>query len=253
MVNLMTTDIHTHLGADRMDYHNVDRYNLAELVDVLVNRMDTFGVRRAVLTPSTPEGTSLCLEGAAIFPDRLFSSCMVMPRPIEKARMQFKDHVDRGCRALILDEEFCYPEDPATMALVDEAVDANVPIMFHNEVMRPNWITFADRMSTIHPTGKFVVLHMGGLFGFPQMVSLITRKNIWLEISVTLAKLVESPLFVFLEAVVQDIGARKLVFGSEHHSEYPDLMASLNTINLNVETSRVIRQENAWLLLELDF
>ncbi|NHJ15090.1 MAG: hypothetical protein EAX95_15515, partial [Candidatus Thorarchaeota archaeon] len=225
------------MGADRMDYENIDARNLAEHVDVLINRMDIFGIRRAVLTPSSPQMTNLCLEGAAIYPDRLFSSCQVMPRPIEKARMQFKEFVDDGCRALILDEEFCYPEDPATLSLVAEAAKANIPVMFHNEVMQGDWLSLADKASVLHPNGKFVILHMGGLFGFPQMIPLISRENIWLEISVNLAKLVESPLRVFLDAVVQDIGVRKLVFGSEHHSEYPDIMASLNLIDLNVETS----------------
>jgi len=66
-------------------------------------------------------------------------------------------------------------------------------------------------------------------------------------------RLVESHLRVFLDALAQDIGVRRLVFGSEHHSEYLDLRAALNQLDLNVETSRIIRAENAWVLLGLDF
>ncbi len=250
----MTTDIHTHLGAHRMDYDSVDRHNVAKHVEVLISRMDTFGISKAVLAPSNPfTGNEVCLEAAAIYPDRLFPSAMVMPRPMDGARNRIRNLVDEGCVSLILDERFCYPLDPATLALVAEAVDVGIPIMFHNEIMRGDWFNFVDNVSILHSEGKFVILKMGGLFGFPQIIPLLTRDNIWMEISVNLVKLVESHLRVFLDAVVQDMGVSKLVFGSEHHSEYPDIMASLNLIDLNIETSRVIQQENAWLLLGLDF
>jgi predicted TIM-barrel fold metal-dependent hydrolase len=237
-----------------MDYDNVDSSNVARHTETLISRMDTFGVQRAVLTPANPmTGNEVCLEAAAIYPDRLFSSCMVMPRPLDGARKKVKKYVDQDCKALIIDERFCYPGDPATLALVGEAIGAGIPVMFHNEIMRGDWFSFVDNASILHPEGKFVILQMGGLFGFPQMIPLLTRENVWMEISVNLVKLVESHLRVFLDAVVQDMGVSKLVFGSEHHSEYPDIMASLNLIDLNIETSRVIQQENAWLLLGLDF
>jgi hypothetical protein len=94
---------------------------------------------------------------------------------------------------------------------------------------------------------------MGGLFGFPQIIPLMSRPNIWLELSTTFFKLVESPLRVFLDAVVQDFGVRKLIFGSGYHSQYPDIMAALNMIELNIETSRLIMKENAWVILGLSF
>ena len=101
------------------------------------------------------------------------------------------------------------------------------------------------RISTIFPEGRFVVLHMGRLFGFLKLVPLMGRSNIWLEISITLTRLVESPLRVFLDALVQDLGVRRLVFGSEHHIEYDNLLAALNMIDLNIETSEIIRSSNA--------
>ncbi|MGY5856007.1 MAG: amidohydrolase family protein [Candidatus Thorarchaeota archaeon] len=228
--------------------------NLAEHVDMLISRMDTFGIDKAVLTPHEPLiSTDLYLQAAAIYPDRLFSACSIVPRPIDMAKDRLHDYIDEGCVALVLDENTYHPRDPAAETLVYEAVKKDLPVYIHNDIMTSETIAFLDRISILHGEGKFVVLNMGGLFGFPQIIPLMSRPNIWLELSTTFFKLVESPLRVFLDAVVQDFGVRKLVFGSGYHSQYPDIMAALNMIDLNIETSRLIMKENAWLILGLAF
>ena len=250
----MTTDIHTHLGMGRTEVSEVTHDNFEEHVDMLISRMDTFGIDKAVLTPHEPTiSTELYLKAAEIYPDRLFSACSIIPRPIDVAKKKLTEYIDRGCKALVLDEATYHPGDPAAKSLVHEAVKNELSIYLQNEIMTSETITFLDRMSTLYDDGKFVVLSMGGLFGFPQLIPLMSRANIWLELSMTFVKLVESPLRVFLDAVVQDIGVRKLVFGSGYHSEYPDIMDALNMIDLNVETSRLITKENAWLILGVDF
>ena len=250
----MTTDIHTHLGMGRTKVSEVTFDNLAEHVDMLISRMDTFGIDKAVLTPHEPLiSTDLYLQAAAIYPDRLFSACSIVPRPIDMAKDRLHDYIDEGCVALVLDENTYHPRDPAAETLVYEAVKKDLPVYIHNDIMTSETIAFLDRISILHGEGKFVVLNMGGLFGFPQIIPLMSRPNIWLELSTTFFKLVESPLRVFLDAVVQDFGVRKLVFGSGYHSQYPDIMAALNMIDLNIETSRLIMKENAWLILGLAF
>ncbi|MFW9770189.1 MAG: amidohydrolase family protein [Candidatus Thorarchaeota archaeon] len=250
----MTTDIHTHLGYGQNEVADVTFDNLEEHVDLLVSRMDTFGIARAVLTPHEPViSTELYLKASEIYPDRLFSACSIVPRPIDLAKKKLAEYVDRGCRALVLDDAVYHPKDPAAESLVVDAVNSELPVYLHNEVMTSETITFLDRVSTLYDEGKFVVLSMGGLFGFPQIIPMMSRANIWLELSMTFIRLVESPLRVFLDAVLQDIGARKLVFGSGYHSQYPDMMDALNMINLNIETSRLITKENAWLILGLAF
>ena len=250
----MTTDIHTHLGMGRTEVVDVNFDNYIEHVDILISRMDTFGIDRAVLTPHEPVvSTELYMQATEIYPDRLFSACSILPRPMDIAKKKLDDFIDRGCRALMLDENTYHPRDPAAEALVNEAIRKNLPVYLYNEVMTGETITFLDRISTLHPDGKFVVLNMGGVFGFPQIIPLMARSNIWLELSTTFFKLVESPLRVFLDALVQDFGVRKLVFGSGYHSQYPDIMAALNMIDLDIETNRLIMKENAWLILGLAF
>ncbi|MHA3962189.1 MAG: amidohydrolase family protein [Candidatus Thorarchaeota archaeon SMTZ1-45] len=250
----MTTDIHTHLGIGRTEVTEITLDNYIEHVDILVSRMDTFGIDKAVLAPHEPEiSTDLYLQATEIYPDRLYSACSIIPRPINQAKEKLHDFIDKGCKALLLDEKSYHPQDPAAESLVYEAVRKDLPIYIHNDIMTSETITFLDRISTLHQEGKFVVLNMGGLFGFPQLIPLMSRPNIWLELSTTFFKIVESPLRVFLDAVLQDFGARKLVFGSGYHSQYPDLMAALNMIDLDVETSRLIMKENAWVILGLSF
>ncbi|MBY8996338.1 MAG: amidohydrolase family protein [Candidatus Thorarchaeota archaeon] len=228
--------------------------NLTEHVDMLISRMDTFGIDKAVLTPHEPViSTNLYLQATEIYPDRLFSACSIVPRPIDLAKEKLRDFIDKGCVSLVLDENTYHPRDPAAETLVFEAVRKDLPVYIHSDIMTSETITFLDRISILHGEGKFVILNMGGLFGFPQIIPLISRPNIWLELSTTFFKLVESPLRVFLDAVVQDFGVRKLVFGSGYHSQYPDIMAALNMIDLDIETSRLIMKENAWLILGLAF
>ena len=250
----MTTDIHTHLGMGRTEVTDVTFDNYTEHVDILISRMDTFGIDRAVLTPHEPVvSTELYIQATEIYPDRLFSACSILTRPMDIAKKKLNGFVDRGCRALMLDQNTYHPRDPAAEALVNEAIKKRLPVYLYNDIMTGETITFLDRISTLHPDGKFVVLNMGGLFGFPQIIPLMARSNIWLELSTTFFKIVESPLRVFLDALLQDFGVRKLVFGSGYHSQYPDIMAALNMIDLDIETNRLIMKENAWLILGLAF
>ncbi len=235
-----------------MNVDRVTRDTLDENVDWLIERMDEYNVEKTVLTPiEFKVPTELYVEAAEMQPDRLEFACSVMPRPINLARERIGQFADQGCKALVLDEHMYHPSDPAAYAVAQIAVEKGLAIYFHHKEISNEVIGFLDRLSLTHPSAQFVVLHMGGLFGFSKLIPLIARNNVWLEISVTLPRLVESPLRVFLDALIQDLGVRKLVFGSEHHSEYRDLMASLNMINLNVETIRLITERNAQLILDI--
>jgi predicted TIM-barrel fold metal-dependent hydrolase len=250
----MTTDIHTHLGTSQNEILNVNEDNLVEEVEMLISRMDTFDIDRAVLVPNEPMiSTDLYIKATEIYPDRLFSACSIIPRPIEQAKDKLEKYIDEGCKALVLSDETYYASDPAVLSLIHSAVARDLPIYLQYRELTSESISFLDSILTVYPTGKFVVLDMGGLFGFPQIIPLIVRKNLWLELSTTFIKLVESPLRVFLDALMQDIGVRKLVFGSGYHSQYVDMMAALNQIELNVETSRLVLRENAWLILGVNF
>jgi len=250
----MTTDIHTHLGTSPNEVLNVNQDNLNEEVDILISRMDLFGIEKAVLVPNEPKiSTDLYIKAADIYPDRLFSACSIIPRPIDIAKEKLGEYIDIGCRAVVLNDDTYYPSDPAAFTLVNDAVANDMPVYFQNNDLTNETISFLDSITKVYSEGKFIILGMGGLFGFPQLIPLMTRQNLWLELSSTFIKLVESPLRVFLDAVVQDIGVRKLVFGSGYHSQYLDMMGALNLIDLNVETRSLVMRENAWVILGLNF
>jgi len=250
----MTTDIHTHLGTSPNEVMNVNKDNLTEQVDMLISRMDMFAIDQAVLTPDEPLiRTDLYLKAAEIYPDRLHSACSITPRPIDTANEKLAEYIDKGCCALVLSGDSYHPSDPAARVLVHNAVRQDLPIFFRNDNITSETISFLDSISTVYQEGKFVVLSMGGLFGFPQLIPLITRQNMWLELSSTFIKLVESPLRVFLDALIQDIGVSRLVFGSGYHSQYVDMLGALNLIDLNIETRRIVMEENAWRILGLKF
>jgi predicted TIM-barrel fold metal-dependent hydrolase len=250
----MTTDIHTHLGTSPNEVHSVDEHNLIEEVEMLISRMDTFDIDRAVLVPDEPAiSTDLYIKATELFPDRLFFACSIVPRPIDQAKAKLEKYLDEGCKALVLSDETYYPSDPAVLSLIQSAVSLDLPVYLQYSEVTYESISFLDSILTVYPGGKFVVLNMGGLFGFPQLAPLIARKNLWLELSTAFIRLVESPLRIYLDALVQDIGVRKLVFGSGYHSQYADMMGALNLIDQNIETSRLVLRENAWLILGVSF
>ena len=250
----MTTDLHTHLGETRMTYDKVNPDNVLSEADTLVSRMNTFGISKAVLAAfGSVECNDLYLKATEVYPDQLYPACVIPPRPKDDAIWLLKQYRDQNVSAIVIDESITIPSDPATEELIEKAVDMEMPIFYHFDNLGPEGLRLIDRMSTKHPSGKFVVLGMGGLFAFPQLLPISNRNNIWIEISETLIKLVESPLRVFLDALLQDRGADRLVFGSEHHTEYQHLLLSLNQLDINIEESRIIKQQNAWIILGLDF
>ena len=250
----MTTDIHTHLGISPNEVMKVNKDNLTEHVDILTSRMDMFAVNQAVLTPDEPRiSTDLYVKAAEIYPDRLHCACSITPRPMDTAKEKLLEYIDKGCCALVLSGDSYHPSDPAVRVLIHNAVGQDLPIFFRNDNVTSETITLLDSVSTVYQEGKFVVLSMGGLFGFPQLIPLISRQNMWLELSSTFIKIVESPIRVFLDALIQDMGVSKLVFGSGYHSQYVDMLGALNLIDLNVETRRLVMEENAWRILGIEF
>ena len=250
----MTTDLHTHLGETRMKYSNVNPGNVLSEADTLISRMNTFGVSKAVLTAfGSVECNELYLKAAEAHPDRLFPACVIPPRPKDDALWLLKQYKDQQVSAIVIDEDIITPIDPAVEHLIDQAIEMEMPVFYHFSSVGPEGLRLIDRMSEKYPSGKFVVLSMGGLFAFPHLLTIANRKNIWIEISDTIIKLVESPLRIFIDALLQDRGANRLVFGSEHHSEYQNLLVSLNQLNINIEDLEIIKQQNAWIILGLDF
>ena len=147
----MTTDIHTHLGMGRTEVSEVNVDNLEEHVDMLISRMDTFGIDKAVLTPHEPIiSTDLYMQASEIYPDRLFSACSIVPRPIGLAKQKLHDFIDKGCVALVLDEHTYHPRDPAAETLVYEAVRKDIPIYIHSDIMTSETISFLNRISILH-------------------------------------------------------------------------------------------------------
>ncbi|MEM4735227.1 MAG: amidohydrolase family protein [Candidatus Thorarchaeota archaeon] len=249
----MTIDIHTHLGKDRMSITSIDRSDLPFLTDQLIAAMDQHGVDVAVVTPSEPYVDSeVCIEAAEMSPDRLLWSCSMIPRPIDRARTQLRSFVDRGCAGLVMDQETFHPSDPAADALAFSASMHGLPIFLHTYELTPEGASFIDRISAACPELQIVVAHMGGILGVYRLMPYLGRGNIWLDISSTLARLVEPPMRMFLDVLAETHGFSKLVFGSEHHNEYGNVRGSLNLMKLDIETLRLVTDENPRRILRLN-
>ena len=141
----MTTDIHTHLGNSPNEVLSVNKDNLVEHVDMLISRMDMFAVDQAVLTPDEPHiNTNLYVKAAEIYPDRLYSACSIVPRPMDTAKEKLAEYIDKGCCALVLSGNSYHPSDPAVRVLIHDAIGQDMPIFFRNENMTSETIHILD-------------------------------------------------------------------------------------------------------------
>ncbi len=231
----------------------IDEVGMKEVdaqVDLLVKQMDTHGIQKAVLSPYNPfTGNDIYLKATEVYPDRLFFAVTLIPRPIRESRSLLRSYIERGAKALVMDDQLYHHLDPATHGLVQSAVEENIPVYFRSTEIGVENLGLVETFSTMYPEGQFVILNMGGLFSFPRAITLAHRNNVWFETSHTLVRLVESPMRHYLDALVQDVGAQRLVLGSGHHTEYSDLQASLNMVRVNVEQNRAITLENAKTIL----
>lgn len=246
-------DIHVHLGRDRQEMFRLTRDVLNPAVKYLLTEMDKHNIEKSLIVAVEPVfPTELYLEAARLAPDRLLVCCSVMPRPQNRARELLKRYRDQGAIALKLQPMMYDPADPAVEELVHQAVEYEMPVLFHHTDLPKTFPGMLAHFATTFQEGNFVVIHFGGIYGFWDVLPLARFPNVYLETSTAFHQVVNSPLRQMLH-FLQRNQLNKLIFGSEHPQDYQAVFEAVQTLAAGAtrEILEAIYRENARKILNL--
>jgi uncharacterized protein len=183
-----------------------------------VRRMDDAGVQSAIIMSITdapalnPTALDLIAEACDQYPDRLYGFARLHPGYGGRATELLRTAVnDLGFVGLKLHpvSTLSHPSGPDTVALVREATDLGVPVLFHcgDEPMTTPY-QIAPLAQKI-PAARIILAHMGGYYHVDDAISAADRfPNLYLETSAM-------PFPHKIREAVQRIGAERILFGSD--------------------------------------
>jgi predicted TIM-barrel fold metal-dependent hydrolase/16S rRNA G527 N7-methylase RsmG len=224
-------DIHVHLGRDRREMEQINKSNVSAAVRYLIGEMDKHHVDKSLIVPVEPLfPTDVYLEAAKLEPERLMAACSVLPRPSAAAVDKLKSYQEQGAKALKLQPLQYDPHDPAVERLVAEAVKLGMPVLFHHLDTPKGFPEMLSHLASTFPTGNFVVVHFGGVYGFWDVLPLARQPNVYLETSTAFPRIVKSPLRNMLHFLAEEKRLNKLIFGSELPGEYENVFAAIDEL-----------------------
>lgn len=248
-------DFHVHLGRTRQEMFQMSGDKVSGAVKHLLGEMDRHNVEKALIVAVEPVfPTELYLQAVKLEPARLMAACSVFPRPANEALDKLRSYRDRGAKALKLQPMQYDPRDPAVDALIAEAVRLDMPVLFHHTDTPKSFPESLAHWASTFPKGTFVVIHFGGVYGFWDVLPLVRMPNVYLETSTAFPRIVKSPLRSMLHFLAEENRLDKLVFGSEHASDYDTVSAAIDDLlgpSAKPEVARAIYRGNAEKLLKL--
>jgi hypothetical protein len=183
-----------------------------------VRRMDDAGVQSAIIMSITdapalnPGVLDLIAAACAEFPDRLHGFARLHPgygaRAVELLRIAVNDLGFAGLKLHPV-STLSHPSGPDTVALVREATELGVPVLFHcgDEPMTTPY-QIAPLAQKV-PAARIILAHMGGYYHVDDAIAAAERfPNLYLETSAM-------PFPHKIREAVQRIGAERVLFGSD--------------------------------------
>jgi predicted TIM-barrel fold metal-dependent hydrolase len=183
-----------------------------------IRRMDEAGVQSAIIMSITdapalnPTVLDLIAAACAEFPDRLYGFARLHPGYGVRARELLRIAVnDLGFVGLKLHpvSTLSHPSGADTVALVREATELGVPVLFHcgdEPMTTPYQIAPLARKV---PAARIILAHMGGYYHVDDAIAAAERfPNLYLETSAM-------PFPHKIGEAVQRIGAERVLFGSD--------------------------------------
>ncbi len=245
--------------------------------ETMLSDMDEADVQKAIMLGWYWENPETCeihnrwhAEWIRKDPERLIAFASINPTDEGKAIDELKFARDQGFKGvgeILPGVQGFSMQDRSWLKVVEFAVNEGWPINFHvsDPVSEPqigniptpfeDFLWLADN----YPELKIILAHFGGLLPFHELNKYYRKisSNIYYDLAA-------GPLLYdseTLSAVVQIVGSRKLLFGSDYplllypkKSSKPDLksyLAEIQSLNLSETSLREILGENIARLLEL--
>jgi hypothetical protein len=220
----MIVDSHTHLFPPGMD-----KIGSANMV---LEEMDANNVEKAVILGIYPRvKNDFLAEQAKAHPDRFIWFASVNPNDGREA-LELLDYCveDLGARGLKLHPtmQHFYADDVDLLGpLMEQVQDFGMPVLMHS------WGWFGHNqeappvrmmaLAECYPEVTFIMAHCGGM-RFMDLLPLARRRkmgqldNLYVDISIILFDLDDSPLWPFLRWTLESIGLDRVLMGSD----FPD-------------------------------
>lgn len=214
----MTSPVAAHVFDAHMHVDHVPSLGWSMTAAECIQRMDEAGVEAAIIMTITdapglnPGALELIAEACAQYPTRLHGFARLHPGYGKEAIKLLRRAVhDLGFVGLKLHpvSTLSHPAGPDTVALVREAADLGIPVLFHcgdEPMTTPYQIApLAEKC----PEAQIILGHMGGYYHVDDAIAAAERfPNLYLETSAM-------PFPDKIQEAVRRIGAARVIFGSD--------------------------------------
>ncbi len=205
--------------------------------DELVRLLDEAGIQAAMtlLSGADPATNRTVKEAMDKYPDRIFGMCLVNPRLGQRAVEEFRmTVVEWGFKGLKHSAEM---DD-----VVKAAAEMGIPVTIHTggESWNPQTKSFYEKiaaMAKTYPDLPIIMEHMGYRYSVDLAIEIARRhSNLYLGTTIPAAA---EPIVV--KKAVQELGAEKVVFGSNAPFAIPYLgVEGIRRLKLSKEEERLV-------------
>jgi uncharacterized protein len=245
----MIIDFHTHVD-------EAEAFGWIDPPEKLVPLLDDAGIDKAAcmtyvdLPGSNPDALEYVAEAVSRFPDRLIGFARLNPSYRRAAGKALGRAVSElGFRGVKLHPTttLAHPADEPTVALLRQAAELGVPVLFHcgdDPYTTPQAIAAGAQRA---PDTAVVLGHMGGYFHVDDAIAMAERHhNLYLETSAM-------PYPGKIAEAVARVGAERVVFGSDGPGCNPALEVSkIRMLGLGRDAEALLLGGNAARLLRLE-
>jgi uncharacterized protein len=242
-------DFHTHVD-------EAEAFGWIDPPEKLIPLLDRAGIDKAAcmtyvdLPGSNPDALDYLADAVSRFPDRLIAVARLNPSYRRGAAEALRRAVSElGFRGVKLHPTttLAHPADEPTVALLQQAAELGVPVLFHcgdDPYTTPQAIAAGARQAA---DTAVVLGHMGGYFHVDDAIAMAERhRNLYLETSAM-------PYPSKIAEAVDRVGAERVVFGSDGPGCNPRLeVEKVRMLGLGSDAEGLVLGGNAVRLLRLE-
>jgi len=227
--NITIVDAHQHMGRSMYSHTQTS-------ADELIEGLNSYGISQALVMPQPnldhpADIHDAIAETAQANPNRIFGMVSISPRFSER---DFRAEVKRCVEELKFKALKLHPlghnvsiASKDAHILFKTAADYDLPVLIHTGTGNPQALpSLALRPAKAFPDVKIVLCHAGwSVYAEEALITAEIADNIYLEPSWC------GPYQI--KAMIDSIGAERVIFGSDHLSNIPSELAKFTNIGLD--------------------
>ncbi len=200
-------------------------------LEALLREMDRCAVERAVILPIAATvpyikrtSNDFVQECCTRYPDRLTGFASIHPTESPDPVALLRETLGRfNFQGLKIHPRFmgCAASDDAVIALVKEAARHDIPVAVDGLLWKPTPLDqqtpfHVDRLCKAVPQARIILCHTGGFRFLDALAVAKANDNVYFDLSLILEYFAGTPFEDQFLFVLKEIGANRLIFGSDH-------------------------------------